>query len=124
MEGRVAKGRKSDGRVNNFNANRRLSSLLISKLDPLGLLQQIEDRRTYHPEGLQRPARAFKKAQHKLVAPKTRSSKVPQGVQFYTPGTILICVRRAVRREVLFAKNKGGGRHKRPRRNHYSDVQC
>lgn len=49
---------------------------------------------------------------------------VPRRVVVREPNVAALCVRRERRREVLFAKGKGGGRHRKPRRNENSDIQC
>lgn len=98
------------------------------------LLQQLEDRRTFHPERAARPARGFFMPRHRLVAvaptvtfgsvPDTFSPVVPVGVGFAAPRQVAVCVRRRVRREVMHAKGFAGGRVRRPTRSFYSEVRC
>lgn len=117
-----------------------LSTLsLVSRLSPLatllGQLRELEDRRTFHPEGRLRPARASFRSATQLVprpgrraALATRASVlVPSRVAFKVPNRVAICVRRKSRREVLFAKRvagAGGGRFRKRRYNEYSFVGC
>lgn len=101
----------------------------LSLMRPLMPLTQVEDRRTYHPLGPARPARSLSGSPHRLIVPKARtyariSSRVPHMIGFANPSKILICVRRKIRREVILAKGKGGGRHRRPRFSHYSSIKC
>lgn len=44
---------------------------------------------------------------------------------FQYPRQVMICVRRKIRKQVLFARGGAGSRKmKKPRRNSYSDVRC
>lgn len=100
--------------------------------------REIEDRRTYHPQRAQRPARSIDKPVHRLVItkgpehPPTRKpsqaklSALPHRVQFQAPKKVLICVRRQARKEVLHALNKTG-KGARARQRHqtpYSRIKC
>lgn len=101
-------------------------------------LREIEDRRTYHPQGPKRPARSVDKPLHRLVitkgpehpAPSKRSqatlSALPKGVSFHAPKKVLVCVRRQARKEVLFALSKTGkgARARRRRHSYYSKIGC
>lgn len=96
-------------------------------------LAPIEDRRTYHPAGKQRPARAVQKANHRLVAPSLRSTKkthprasVPREIAFHAPKSVLTCLRRSIRRQVVFALKKTGkgARTKKHRWSEYSGIKC
>lgn len=52
---------------------------------------------------------------------------IPYRVQFLDPKRVLVCVRRKIRREVMFALGKGGKRGRernRRRRDAYSGVSC
>lgn len=55
-----------------------------------------------------------------------RAVSVPQGVQFGSPETVAICVRRRTRREVLHALRRvgKGSRVRTRRRRWYSDIRC
>lgn len=119
-------------RVTSSNANRRLPSLSNSprQLDLEAYLNEIDDRRTFHPAGPARNAVSFHSSTHTLVIPPTtqhptRSVDVPAGVAFQAPHDVLICVRRKQRKEVLHATKKAGkSGQKRPRRNYYSEILC
>jgi len=90
-------------------------------------LRQIEDRRTYHPQADKRPARSLNRSQHSLVIrDKKTSPRLSHQVQFDAPKRVLICIRRKMRKEVLFAKSKTGkgARARRHQRNYYSEVTC
>lgn len=138
-------------RVTNGNANRRLppssEAYVLSpydadrqmRFDFEGALRALEDRRTWHPEGPQRPARSLRGSQHRFVvasdpSPKRRvsssrveffSPSVPVGVGFEKPREVALCVRRQQRREVLHARRKTGKRgQKKPVWSYYSRVRC
>lgn len=107
-------------------------------------LSQIEDRRTWHPQGKTRPARSFQSSQHKLkiatnrhTSPRStnpvhlkkaaaRAAALPHRVQFDAPQKVLICVRRQQRKQVLFALRKTGkgARAKRHRQSYFSSIGC
>lgn len=60
-------------------------------------------------------------------APKKKGtrSRVPTQIAFTAPAQTLVCVRRAQRKEVLFAKKKTGkGGQRRPHRTAWSEVKC
>lgn len=120
-------------------SNRRLSGPIRrhAALPRLSSLRAIEDRREFHPEREQRPARGFVYPRHRLVVsvprqepsrlPDTFTPTVPVGVAFRAPRQVAICVRRKQRREVLHALGKtgrGSRHHRAPRRNVYSEVHC
>lgn len=109
---------------------------------PVGLqsLLEIEDRRTFHPEGDNRPVvrRTGAKAQKTLRDRLSRSprqrvrfgprvrSQTNAVLGFVRPEGVVTCVRRHRRKEVLFAKKKAGrGGRQRPRRLTWrSQVGC
>lgn len=119
---------------------RSLSEMLSSptRLRPIhvrrGNLAEVSDRRLYHPLQAHRPARYFTGATHRLKTPaySRRESPGPQTfspspvVAFENPKKLDVCVRRAQRREVLFATNKrgAGSKAKTRRRNENSGVSC
>lgn len=92
-------------------------------------LQQIEDRRRYHPLRALAPAQTFSnRAQRRLVEKPRLTREVFPSLRlgFAVPSKVAACVRRKSRREVLFAiKGTGpGSRQKRRRRNELSNIQC
>lgn len=101
----------------------RVPSALSSYRAALSLL---EDRRLYHPLGPFRPARSLPtRAARVVVRNRTSSFRRPDVFGFAIPNRVAICVRRAQRREVLFAKRKmrsGAGGSKR--RNFWSSISC
>ncbi len=78
------------------------------------------DRRQYDPTVRSAPAPAITRSAARLVAARGQP-----GVQFTAPPLVAQCVRRGVRREVLFARRKPfGHRRGKRRRNQWSDIQC
>lgn len=76
------------------------------------------DRRLYHPQGMNRPAVTVYGSPAVLVGSRAKGqfSQIPKA---------LPCVERVRRREVLFAKGKGGKGYRSPhRKNPYSDIWC
>lgn len=142
---------KSRRRVTNDNANRRLPPSTATSSHRIrstaGGLRLFEDRRQWHPEGRNAPARSFSRSRHRLQAvdrnqPAPRQ-KVPQKnldrfahlrsfpsqtralIAFQEPSKVLVCVRRKQRQEVLHAKGKAGKRgQKKPRYGPYSAISC
>lgn len=149
----MAKGRTKNWgkRVTNDNSNRRLRfpKLSLNRWSPKNYLTRklsehlrpYEDRRQWHPEGANRPARSFTQTRHRLVPRKSSLylkagfqnpvytqklfDTIPIGIGFRTPGKVIICVRRKERREVMFATKKAGKGGQRTRHlNEYSGVKC
>lgn len=102
-------------------------------------LLRYEDRRQWHPEGNLAPARSFSYTRHRLKAvtrahiaepykgPFTEQQfeEVPMRIGFRKPSGVLVCVRRKIRRAVLFANRDAGVNGQRKRRlTEYSDVRC
>lgn len=141
---------KSRGRsrVGSPNANRRLRNgrkrlYLNDRL--LGISQEnrsrakvareVEDRRTWHPEGKKRPVRDWSGRRHRLQAveasrpkQKARQQAVkygPPSIGFVSPERLLLCARRKARRQVLLALGRGGyGGRKKNKWKEYSNVRC
>lgn len=106
-------------------------------------LGNLEDRRSFHPEGRHRAARTVSGVPHsRLVPAKPRNPGVPvraqsfrsrfdvsgpaTRLQFATPNRVIRCIRRKIRKEVLLALKLGGrnGGGKPYRRDAYSEVSC
>lgn len=91
-------------------------------------LRDVEDRRTFHPLGDFRPARATSGHPVKphVVKPAKSSRALSYRINFAVPKRTVICVRRQTRKEVLHALRKvgrgRGGGHKRF--NWQSEVSC
>lgn len=104
-----------------------------------------QDRRLHHPDG--RPNRPQQKLNGTRLPPhRTKNTKkipihrgpagrplktktvriqtVPPRIKFALPKKTMVCVKRKVRREVLLALGRGGGRHKKPHRNRWSSISC
>lgn len=117
-------------------ANPRLPSRRMSIPSYSGL-KMIEDRRTFHPQGIYRPARSFHRSQHRLVSHvqtvptynRTRGVyrvlSMARPVAFEAPRSVLVCVRRKRRSEVLHALGHTGKRGQRkPRQSYFSSIRC
>lgn len=107
-------------------------------------LTQIEDRRSYHPENINRPIRSFNNANSRTsvwdIQPRAKNppsrknalrllsslhGSVPVKIGFEKPDQTLVCVRRNMRREVLFASRKTGkSGQRRPRWTELSNIKC
>lgn len=94
------------------------------------LLPVLEDRRQFHPLGPDRPALAWTRSATQLVPkqrPAFRQPSQTKGIISYSdPRQVYVCVRRKIRRQVLFARSGGGAPkfRKRPRRNPQSSISC
>lgn len=98
---------------------RTLSSPSRLVLSPLRLLP-LGDGRFFNPTPvISRPFVAAPRAAARLVVNGS-------GIQFKSPRGVLYCVRRKLRREVLFALGVGGqaGRKNKPRLNAGSEISC
>lgn len=106
-------------------------------------LSQVEDGRRWHPDPdhgpltiggrwarvvvHKRPVIARSQALNPLgFRGFPRAVQVPVGVQFHSPLKVVTCVRRKVRRAVIFAKKKSGRgvKRRRPRRTFRSEIWC
>lgn len=108
-----------------------LSEAQKATLGPLRrkLVQQLEDRRRFemaYLQGLQLAAKGIAKASAEVVerTTPTRPPRSNPDLGFRVPQDVSICAKRSQRREVLLAQGKGGGNHRPPRRNKWSDVKC
>lgn len=99
-------------------------------------LRTVEDRRTFHPERY-RPAAGLRNQRHKLVLLNASKKAARNPLRpFSLPTTarigfrgarsVVICMRRRMRREALWALNRvgRGAPRRRPRRNAYSSILC
>lgn len=86
----------------------------------------MDDRRLFHPQGSLRPAGALSRGARRLVVAPSVSTAPGDfsRIGFAVPKKVALCVRRHVRRQVLLAKGRGGGAHRPPKRNYWSDVEC
>lgn len=91
-------------------------------------LLPIEDRREFHPARLS-PVRTIRRLAPVLfAAPSTaRKSKASLRREVYSfglPKTTAVCVRRAVRKQVIHARGVAGSAVRKPRRNALSRISC
>lgn len=106
-----------------------LSEAQKATLGPLRLklVQQVEDRRRFDMAMLtaaQVSAKGLYRDSATLVEDPRKPLRANPAMTFNVPAEVAICSRRKERREVLLAKGKGGGAHRKPRRNPWSDVKC
>lgn len=95
-------------------------------------LSQIQDLRSFYPEPdfLRAPLNLQGQKVSTVASPnrnaKTRRSRtmLPYAVGFDQPTQVLVCVRRKIRREVLFAKKRHRGASRKKRRNSFSNIRC
>lgn len=123
-----------DGRVTTANAIRPNTYRMLRPMDfsPIkprhdlyrAAVLETGDRRRYHPNKfLQTPA-AIRRDAVRLVQPLWSE---PRSVSFAVPKKVALCVRRKVRKEVMFAKGHGGMKvsRQKPRKNNYwSRISC
>lgn len=128
----MARGGRRKGERDTFAiANTTLPNLVLPRVEirpvRLPVLAELEyalpsfgNRRRWHPERLH-PAGAMRRAADRLVAGRRHT------IRFAVPDLTAICLRRKIRREVLFARRSvplaGVGTHSR-RRNFWSSISC
>lgn len=107
-------------------------------------LRLVEDRRTFHPEQANRPAKLRSGLPAPVTVtnrtrdkPRTKSARAQinrfgvkvhsqtKGIlTFAAPKETLVCVRRQRRKEVLFAKKRTGSGNRNPKRTWLSKISC
>lgn len=116
---------------------------LQNETDRLRSLARVEDRRRFHPEGVFQPARdrrsrsarvaalSLSSSHQSFMSPFLESGSLPTRIksvsrQLPSPArSVIVCVRRKQRREVLFARGIGGKKvSRRRRRTALSNVFC
>lgn len=128
---------RNEVRVSSVNASRSRLDFIQTYRPVLTPLTLYEDRRTYHPDGQFRWPAASPRAAAQVVARPARVTRSSVGghysfrpkqtkavLAFAAPHKVAVCVRRQVRKEVLFAHGVGGGKVRKPRRNAYSKLHC
>jgi len=101
----------------------------IRRSVPLPLLEH-QDFRQWHPAPLSKPLRRLGGASARLkVATPARPVGGPvtfpyHKVAFRDATRVVLCVRRQVRRQIIHALGKAGGKVRRPRFNRNSQVSC
>lgn len=121
----MARSRRSSNRPTAIPSS-IASRWLVRPIVPLSPLIELEDRRAYHPERVYRAPRAsVRKAAQIVVKRSGRPFRFPDVLGFRQPRRVLLCVRRQMRKEVLFAHRRvrsgAGGRR---RRNYWSGISC
>lgn len=86
--------------------------------------RQVEDRRSFHPLGPDRPLRTEGSTPVRSVASPKNQTRVMFKPEYGNAQQVMLCVRRRIRREVIMAKHGGGASHRRKRRNQFSDIGC
>lgn len=135
------RGRRDDPPI----ANDQLSDLFgsrVVRVSPQNLF--VEDRRTFHPEGPQlrpflmdngvpatitteRNSNVKRKGKNSSPSVFALNRQTKSRLVFAAPDRTVVCVRRNTRREVLFAKGRGGSggkRRRNVRRNESSKYGC
>lgn len=141
MARRRSGSRQTATRDANAISNDALSSLL-SPAPALSPLLEVEDARAWHPDpeqgALTIGGRFARVVVHKrpIIARSKPiwawrglpvGPQVPVGLRFESPLKVVTCLRRKIRREVIFALNrggKGGGKKAKPRRTWRSGIRC
>lgn len=127
----MAKRNRNRGRRDAFdiaNSDELLTPSTSPRSGPTIL--DLEDRRSFTPDVFYRPPKAIRSVV-RLAMPHTSKphirarSRFSPVIKFKAPQSVLICVRRQRRREVLHAMKKAGkGGMRRPRRNQFSSISC
>lgn len=109
-------------RVNPYNARPLLPKIIIKPISPPKPLYQVEDRRRFKP-ALVSPLRTAQAKVAKITP------KFPFGIRgpvvFELPRQAVVCLRRKMRRQVLFAKRKTRrGAGSKRRHNETSRYKC
>ena len=87
-------------------------------------LQPILDNRLFQPLPLNsRPIKTVHGLETNIVN-KPSIRKRGSSAFAYIPRSAIICARRKIRKEVIFAKNKQGSGNSRPRYNENSKLYC
>ena len=136
-------GNRQRGRASPVSTLTELSAALSPLPSPL--LSSVEDGRFWHPDPDQgaltvggRWARVVVHSRPIVARSETLKSwglvdrgvpvgfQVPVGVKFESPLRVITCMRRKIRREVIFARKKAGKgvKRRKPRRNWRSNVVC
>lgn len=113
----------------------RPGSIRPYRLSPLvdTFKSQIQDLRTWHPEGQFRRRRTISSGVASVTVGDNRnrrsqsSGTLPWSLAYRSPNKVLLCIRRSVRRQVLHANRIAGsrvGKFKRRKRNWTSLISC
>jgi len=126
-------------RVTGVNATSYVRPVVVPRPFTYSPILLLEDRRAWHPDGefrlpaaryrssMQLVAKVGKNGRLSRLSPSVRSFQYnapPVGVGFRRPDHVAICVRRAIRRAVLFAAGVGGKRVRPGKRTYESGFRC
>jgi len=130
----MARSKNSQRDVSNSPLTPSLDSLLAYKIRPAPVLLpvpnnylqqqqavlQTGDRRLFQPDRSTSPPHAVTRKAARVQAGNSLNS-----LKFSDPGLVALCVRRKIRKEVIFAlrKNKKGSGASR-RKNFWSNISC
>lgn len=105
-------------RINPLNAPRPIFRTQME-------LFPVEDLRRYHPEGKPRSLVDIAGRKHGLKSARRTDPFDAFRIAFQRPERLLVCIRRHVRKEVMFAKKHAGkSGQRKPRRTYYSSISC
>lgn len=121
-------------RVANVNAT-TVRPIVLPSVSTFTPILQLEDRRFFHPDKPFQSPRAVYRSDTRMVVKESANVRrsTSRQVQYYTPSMhvgfsrpdrVAICVRRKVRRQVLFAAGAGGKKVRRGKRGHTSGFRC
>lgn len=103
---------------------------VVDPFEGLNLLLEVQDNRLFHPEAADRPPLDFSGGLARVVAndvaPRSSANRTarPDASAFANPQSALVCARRAIRKQVLFAKGFRKRVSRRRRRGPNSDIRC
>lgn len=94
------------------------SVVSVSRVTPLRML---EDRRQWSPDTrMLRPVMSTVRSAKRIVTGQSLTAPL----RFADPRRVVVCVRRAIRREIMHAKGYAGSRVRRPKRTPWSSISC
>jgi len=97
-------------------------------------LTLLEDRRRFYPDDFRPPAAIYKSATQPVarlsyskrpgVKYSFRPKQTKAVIAFKAPEAVAVCVRRKVRKEIMHAMGKAGGKVRKPKHNSLSKYRC
>lgn len=87
-------------------------------------LQELEDRRRWHPERWGQPVKATIRSATQVVVKPRQGPVLTSRLSFADPKRIAVCNRRQTRKEVIHALGKAGSGNKAPTRKPTSEISC
>lgn len=117
---KISKRIRNKRRVAPVNARRSLPLYRVSPTKPVNLLD-IEDRRSFNPTNKVVGYSGTVVVDNRNTVKK--QTKAP--LAYRRPKALAVCLRRSIRKEVIFAKNKAGKTgQKKPKFNYLSRISC